>query len=156
MKLPIHHRAALLTLCAVLALPACSTSAAVEDPREDLEDRGRSGQSTRAKGPTHKLEGRASWYGADFHGRRTACGEPYNMNAFTAAHRSLPFHSVVRVTDTKTRKSVVVRINDRGPFARGRVIDVSRAAAIDLGLVDRGSTTVEIEVLSWGDGGDCI
>ena len=89
--------------------------------------------------------GRASWYGRDFHGRRTANGERFNMNALTAAHRTLPLGSHVRVT--YQGRSVVVRINDRGPFAGHRVIDLSRAAAEQIGLRRAGSGRVTLSVL---------
>ena len=92
--------------------------------------------------------GVASFYGKKFHGRRTASGEAFDMNGYTAAHRTLPFGSKVRVTNPRTGKSVVVRINDRGPFHGNRVIDVSRAAATDLGLIQRGHGTVELALLS--------
>ncbi|TVQ95574.1 MAG: septal ring lytic transglycosylase RlpA family protein [Deltaproteobacteria bacterium] len=98
------------------------------------------------------LEGSASWYGDRFHGRTTANGERYDMHAFTAAHRNLPFDSVVRVVRVDTRQSVVVRINDRGPFVDGRVIDLSRAAAEDIGLIRPGTAPVRIEILEWGGG----
>ncbi|MDG5975513.1 rare lipoprotein A [Hydrogenophaga taeniospiralis CCUG 15921] len=89
-------------------------------------------------------QGLASWYGKRFHGRRTASGERYDMHAFTAAHRTLPFGTRVRVRSVHTGKEVLVRINDRGPFRRGRVIDLSRAAINALGLRQRGVTTVEL------------
>jgi rare lipoprotein A len=92
--------------------------------------------------------GRASWYGIGFHGRRTASGERYNMHALTAAHRTLPLGSYVRVSIPATSKSVIVKINDRGPFARGRVIDLSYAAARKLGLARIGTARVQIEGLS--------
>ncbi len=103
-------------------------------------------------GREHKMVGKASWYGKKFHGRKTASGEKYDMYAFTAAHKTLPFHSVVRVTDPKTRKSVVVRVTDRGPFSKGRVIDLSYGAASDLGMIKAGILPVRIEVLQWGNG----
>jgi len=78
--------------------------------------------------------GGASWYGPGFQGKRTANGERFNTHALTAAHRSLPFGSRVRVTNARTGRSVVVRINDRGPFAGGRVIDLSKAAAQAVGI----------------------
>jgi len=92
--------------------------------------------------------GRASWYGLKFHGRRTASGERYNMHALTAAHRTLPLGSYVRVSIPATSKWVVVKINDRGPFARGRVIDLSYAAAKVLGLQRAGTARVKITGLS--------
>lgn len=92
--------------------------------------------------------GQASWYGPGFHGRRTANGERYNQNAMTAAHRSLPFGTRVRVTNLNNGRSVVVRINDRGPFIRGRVIDLSRAGAGAIGMISSGVAPVRLEVLN--------
>ncbi|WP_296649937.1 septal ring lytic transglycosylase RlpA family protein [Paraburkholderia sp.] len=92
--------------------------------------------------------GRASWYGRAFHGRRTASGERFNMGNLTAAHRTLPLGAYVRVIVPSTAKSVVVKINDRGPFKRGRVIDLSYAAAKKLGLQHAGVANVKIEGLS--------
>jgi len=89
--------------------------------------------------------GVASWYGSEFAGRRTASGERFNPSGYTAAHRTLPFGSRVRVS--MGDKSVVVRINDRGPFSRGRVIDLSQAAAAELGLVRAGSGRVQLALL---------
>lgn len=94
------------------------------------------------------LTGMASWYGPGFHGRRSASGEVFNQNALTAAHRTLPFGTRVRVTNRNTGQQVVVRINDRGPFSRGRVIDLSAAAAHQIGLKSAGVGQVEVEVLA--------
>ena len=91
--------------------------------------------------------GVAPYYGRRFHGRPTASGEKFDMNAMTAAHRTLPFGSLVEVTNPRNGKTVTVRINDRGPFHGGRVIDVSRAAATELGLIGPGSGTGELAVL---------
>lgn len=88
--------------------------------------------------------GKASWYGPGFHGRRTASGETFNQNVMTAAHRSLPFGVRVRVTNHHTGRSVVVRINDRGPFIRGRIIDLSRASAHSLGLAGLSNVTLTV------------
>jgi rare lipoprotein A len=82
----------------------------------------------------HIQSGQASWYGPGFHGKRTASGETFNTNALTAAHRTLPFGTRVKVVNKKTGRSVVVRINDRGPYAHGRVIDLSRASAQAIGI----------------------
>ncbi|CAE6721815.1 Endolytic peptidoglycan transglycosylase RlpA [Paraburkholderia nemoris] len=92
--------------------------------------------------------GRASWYGRGFHGRRTANGERFDMHALTAAHRTLPLGSYVRVTNPATSRSVVVRINDRGPYARGRIIDLSMAAAAALDMRHAGTARVQIEGLT--------
>lgn len=91
--------------------------------------------------------GIASWYGPSFHGKRTANGEIYNQNDLTAAHRTLQMPSIVRVTNLENGRSVVVRINDRGPFKRGRVIDVSKRAAELLGFIGAGTARVRVEVL---------
>ena len=91
--------------------------------------------------------GKASWYADSFQGKRTASGERFDNHDYTAAHRTLPFGTRVRVTNPATGASVVVRINDRGPFTRGRLIDVSRVAAEELGLVQRGHGTVQLEQL---------
>ncbi|WP_295457075.1 septal ring lytic transglycosylase RlpA family protein [uncultured Thiodictyon sp.] len=91
--------------------------------------------------------GKASYYHDRFNGRRTASGAPYNKHDLSAAHRTLPLGTRVRVTDAHTGRSVVVRINDRGPYARGRVIDLSRAAASEIGLVAKGVSKVQLEIL---------
>jgi rare lipoprotein A (peptidoglycan hydrolase) len=98
--------------------------------------------------PTMMETGLASWYGPKFHGKLTASGEVFNQEKFTAAHPTLPWGSKVKVTNLDNGKSVDVRINDRGPFGKGRIIDVSRAAARALGMVGRGITTVQLEWLS--------
>lgn len=94
-----------------------------------------------------QINGIASWYGPGFHGNRSASGERFNQNALTAAHRSLPFGTNVRVTNLNNGRSVVVRINDRGPFTRGRVIDLSAGAARMLGIIQTGVAPVKLEVL---------
>lgn len=91
-------------------------------------------------------EGEASYYAAVFHGRRTASGEKYDKNALTAAHKTLPFGTHVRVTELSSGRSVVVRINDRGPHKAGRIIDLSERAARELGLLAKGVTAVRLEV----------
>jgi len=88
--------------------------------------------------------GIASWYGPKFHGRRTASGERYDMNGLTAAHPTLPFGTLVGVRNTRTGRQVVVRVNDRGPFSRNRVIDLSYAAAREVGVVGPGTASVEL------------
>ncbi len=96
----------------------------------------------------YKKRGSASWYGKKFHGRRTSIGEIYDMYAMTAAHPTLPIPSYVRVTNVANGKSVVVRVNDRGPFLHGRIIDLSYAAAYKLDFVRAGSAEVEVESLT--------
>jgi len=95
-------------------------------------------------------KGIASWYGNEYHGRTTASGERFDENQLTAAHRTLPFGSVVRVKNLKNGQTVKVRINDRGPFVRGRIIDVSKRAAHELGMLRDGVVPCRVEVLHWG------
>jgi rare lipoprotein A len=91
--------------------------------------------------------GIASWYGGQYNGKRTASGERYNQKDFTAAHKTLPFGTIVRVTNLQNRLSVIVEITDRGPFMPGRVIDLSQAAAMQIQLIGPGTAPVEIQVL---------
>jgi rare lipoprotein A len=95
--------------------------------------------------------GRASWYGRKFHGKKTSIGETYDMYAMTGAHKTLPLPSYVRVTNVANGNSVVVRLNDRGPFHSGRIIDLSYAAAYKLGYLGQGSAEVEIETVGLDD-----
>jgi len=94
--------------------------------------------------------GMGSWYGRRYHGQRTSSGEPYDMYAMTAAHPTLPIPSYVRVTNPANGRSVVVRVNDRGPFLAGRVIDLSYVAAFKLGYIEAGSALLDIETVSAG------
>ena len=91
--------------------------------------------------------GLASYYGAKFHNKRTASGEIFNKNAMTAAHRSLPFGTQIKVTNLRNGKSVIVKVNDRGPHVRGRIVDLSLGAAKKIGLVHSGTARVRLEVL---------
>jgi len=95
--------------------------------------------------PHYRAEGLASWYGDDFHGRATANGEIFDLNAISAAHPTMPLPSYARVTNLRNGRSLIVRVNDRGPYAANRVIDVSRHAAQLLGFIDRGTTMVRVE-----------
>jgi rare lipoprotein A len=92
--------------------------------------------------------GIASWYGPGFHGKKTANGEPYDQNSLTAAHRTLPMPSLVRVTNLENGRQLALKVNDRGPFARGRIIDVSRRAAQLLGFEQNGTARVRVEILA--------
>ena len=94
--------------------------------------------------------GLASWYGGKFHGRRTASGEIYDQNGPTAAHKTLPFGTQVRVVNLENGRATVLRINDRGPFVRGRIIDVSRRAAEILGFQSKGLARVGIQIVQRG------
>jgi rare lipoprotein A len=122
-----------LVLATVLWLGGCATRAPSAPDAPD----GAAPDAPQVEG--REIErGMASWYGEPFHGRRTASGETFNMNELTAAHKTLPFGTRVRVRHATTGKEVTVRINDRGPFAKGRVIDLSRAAAAAIGLIQTG------------------
>ncbi len=92
-------------------------------------------------------EGAASWYGPNFHGKRTSCGEVYDMHKLTAAHKILPMHTMIRVTNLDNGKSVVVRVNDRGPFVSGRIVDMSKAGAHALGMHRAGTARVRLETV---------
>ncbi len=94
--------------------------------------------------------GIASWYGEDFHGKPTSSGEIYNMYDLTAAHKLMPLGTVAKITNLDNDRSVVVKINDRGPFVDGRVIDLSYSAASEIDMVKEGVSKVEIKVLKWG------
>ncbi len=100
-----------------------------------------------AKSGDHNMVGTASWYGPKFHGRRTANGERFNMNAMTAAHPTLPFNTRLRVTNLDNGRKCIVRINDRGPFKGGRIVDLSRAAARKIDMEHAGLAKVRLEIL---------
>ncbi len=105
----------------------------------------------RGEAATSILRGIASYYGARFHGRKTANGEVFDMYAFTAAHKTLPFGTVLLVTNLNNGKKVTVRINDRGPFVRNRILDLSYAAAREIGMIDSGTAEIEARVIHQGN-----
>ncbi|MGA2404362.1 MAG: septal ring lytic transglycosylase RlpA family protein [Syntrophobacteraceae bacterium] len=96
-------------------------------------------------------DGLASWYGPNFHGKRTSCGEPYDMWANTAAHKTLPLGTYVKVTNLENGRSTILRINDRGPFVAGRIIDLSARGAQDLGCHSKGLARVRVEAVQYAD-----
>jgi rare lipoprotein A len=100
----------------------------------------------------YRETGIASWYGEDFHGKKTANGETYDMHAMTAAHRTLPFSTRVRVTNLDNGNKTEVRINDRGPFVPGRIIDLSRSGAKELGMLGPGTARVVVEAVGFAPG----
>ena len=122
-------------------LDSLYTAKAADSPIEDSS-------FVEAIDPEQTIEGHVSWYGSRFHGRKTANGERFDMNGMTAAHKRLPFNSIIRVVDTRTGKAVLVRVNDRGPYVGGRVLDLSREAATRLGMRGRGTTSGRIEIFS--------
>jgi rare lipoprotein A len=139
---------ALLLLAGGLA--ACSGPAPADRPAVALLPPPSAAPSSlppeRGPQPRFAQEGLASWYGKRFHKKRTASGERYNMHDLTAAHRTLALDTLVRVTNLDNHLTVLVRVNDRGPFKRGRVIDLSAGAADALGMMQRGIAPVLIEV----------
>ncbi len=149
----LHHALFIaLTAFAVSILPAAANAADTVIRAEKLHSSANLSYKVagRRYTPLTKVSsfsqtGKASWYGNQFHGRKTASGERYDMNALTAAHRTLPIPSYARVTNTKNGKSVIVRVNDRGPFHGSRVMDVSKAAAQKLGFISQGTTHIKIE-----------
>ncbi len=109
---------------------------------------------TKQKTSTHSQKvftGTSSYYGKDFHGKLTANGEIFDMYGLTAAHKTLPLNTIVRVTNIENGKSLILRINDRGPYIDGRILDCSYGAAKKLEFVQMGTTEVKIEVIEWGD-----
>jgi len=100
-----------------------------------------------------RFEGNASWYGPNFHGKLTSNGEKYNMWAMTAAHKTLPMNTIVKVTNLRNGLSVVVRINDRGPFVATRIIDLSKAAASKINMIGHGTAPVRLEILGFENQG---
>jgi rare lipoprotein A len=128
------------------ASPHGETSSATTKPAEEKVSRTASGKVLLT------LEGVASYYADEFHGKKTSNGEIYDMNDLTAAHRTFPFGTKVRITNLENGKTVIVRVNDRGPFHEGRIIDLSLGAAKELDIVKTGTARVRIEVLEWGNG----
>jgi rare lipoprotein A len=129
------RQAGWMAMAVLAVLAGCATA----------PDRGRPGSDAAAltKSPGEEIgRGRASWYGPGFHGKRTASGERFDMNDLTAAHRTLPFGTRVRVLNAQNGREVVVRINDRGPQIRDRIIDLSKAAAAALDLLQVGEAPV--------------
>jgi len=108
------------------------------------------GCSTLSPGRDGSQKGLASWYGNEYQGRATASGEPFDQNAMTAAHKKYPFQTIVKVKNLKNGRTVDVRITDRGPFVRGRIIDLSKGAAQRIDMLRDGVVPVQVKVLKWG------
>jgi rare lipoprotein A len=145
-------------LAAMVLLAGCSSSPRFTRGETQARSSNGGAAPARPSAPSSKtgvlltLEGVASYYADDFHGKQAANGERFDMNALTAAHRTFPFGTEVRVTNLANGKLVVVRINDRGPFKEGRLIDLSLRAAKDLDMMGAGTAKVRLEVVRWGDG----
>lgn len=145
----LRFRGVAFAVMVALLMAGCAPSTA----RADTSSRQVS-QSVAAVIPASQLHqrGMASWYGPGFAGRLTANGEVFDPSQLTAAHKELPFNTLVRVTNTSNSRSVVVRINDRGPFIGGRIIDLSRAGAEAIGMIGSGVAPVTVEVLTLPEG----
>ena len=111
----------------------------------------KSGKENRSKGHRKIIKGISSFYAEDFHGKLTANGEVYDMYGLTAAHKTMPLNTICRVTNLENDKSLILRINDRGPYIKGRILDCSYGAAKKLDFINQGTTKVKIEVIEWGD-----
>ena len=139
-----------LNLAAMVLLLASALGAAPDNNKTPDSNQGTPGQTqdTAKPIPTRKFQvGKASWYGKMFQHKKTASGEPYDMHDFTAAHRTLPLGSWVKVTNLNNDKSVMVRINDRGPVLKSRILDLSYGAAMILGVGDQGIAKVRLDVI---------
>lgn len=134
-RVPVAAACAVL-LAALLALPGCGRKK-------------RAPRAPAAPAPGWTETGIASWYGNPYHGRRTSSGEVFDMGQMTAAHRTLPFGALVKVSNLENKRTVSVRINDRGPFIEGRIIDLSRAAAKEIGLLGPGVARVRVELIGY-------
>ena len=135
-------------IIAALLITGCTSYVRFSSETEDGSVEATKSEDVDVSEPdTDVFYGKASYYADKFHGRTTASGEVYNSNEFTAAHRSLPFGTIVEVENLQNERSVRVRINDRGPFKSGRVIDLSRAAAEEIGMVSAGVVDVEVRVI---------
>jgi rare lipoprotein A len=135
----------LLTVLSLIALSSCSSTKRFTDDNESTS------QQNRFNNPsTEIITGIASYYGKEFQGNKTASGEVFNMYANSAAHKTYPLGTEVRITNLKNNKSVVLKINDRMPIYNNRLIDVSFGAAKELDMLNAGLVKVKVEVLKWG------
>jgi rare lipoprotein A len=132
------------------ALALCLVGAACRERVAPVSDKAVADAAPEPERVVRELRGIAIWYGADWHGKKTASGERFDRHALTAAHRSLPLGTRVRVTVLSSGRQVIVRVNDRGPYGRDRrrIIDLSEAAARELGILERGSARVLLEILA--------
>ncbi len=144
-------RASTVAALGALVLAACTSAPYYPPSRGDGPYTVDGGVRRAPRAPRgYDAVGVASWYGGRYHGRRTASGQIFDQNGHTAAHPTLPFGTRVRVTNLENGRSTVLVINDRGPFVRGRIIDVSRHAASELGFLRQGTTRVRVQTLGSG------
>jgi len=137
-----------IIILAVIILVACSSSPRYGHGTTNRKEK----PSVKYNRSTKKvLHGVSSFYAKDFHGKLTANGEIFDMYGLTAAHKTLPLNTIVRVTNVANDKSLILRINDRGPYVKGRILDCSYGAALKLGFVNEGTAKVKIEIIEIGD-----
>ena len=138
----------LVFLCDCASAPRYTTG------QTHLSTKSKASKTSKNKNVKHRkiMNGVSSFYAEDFHGKLTANGEVYDMYGLTAAHKTLPLNTVCRVTNLANNKSLILRINDRGPYVQGRILDCSYGAAKKLDFINQGTTNVKIEVMEWGDG----
>jgi rare lipoprotein A len=156
MTMPVLSKGLAAVAVSMLLVAGCSGSSNTAKPGDASSGRVKVGNPYQIKGVWYHPKrddgynevGIASWYGPGFHGRKTANGERYDMNAMTAAHKTLPMPSWVRVTNLENGRTAVLRVNDRGPFVAGRIIDVSKEAADELGFLNAGIARVRVENLA--------
>jgi len=134
-----------------LMLLSCSNSPRYRGSGPRPKSKNSKSLSTKAVKHQKLMTGISSYYAEDFHGKLTANGEIYDMYGLTAAHKTLPLNTIVRVTNLDNNKSLILRINDRGPYVKGRILDCSYGAALKLGFIAKGTTKVKIEVIEFGD-----
>jgi rare lipoprotein A len=142
-----------LLTCAIglLAMGACAAPLTTSARRPAHDSLGRGTPTALQAGADYVANGLASWYGEPYQGKPTASGEPFNPHALTAAHLALPLQSCVAVTRRENHKTVIVRINDRGPFVPGRIIDLSEAAAVAIGMLEEGVAWVHLQSIARAD-----
>ncbi|MFQ6614241.1 MAG: septal ring lytic transglycosylase RlpA family protein [Fidelibacterota bacterium] len=143
------HRIGVIALSAIV-LAACSTAPRYTQGTKHRRTNPSKSGSVRRPG-ARVMTGVSSYYGKDFHGKLTANGEVFDMYGLTAAHKTLPLNTIARVTNLDNGNSIILRINDRGPYVKGRILDCSYGAAVKLGFVNQGTARVRIEVIEWGD-----
>lgn len=143
----MYKRLSLLFIILCNTCIMCNSSARYTRPSSDTSTEVSETTSDGKDIYSEKVKGKASYYGKKFHGNPTASGERFDMNKMTAAHRTLPFGTRVKVTNLRNKRSITLRINDRGPFKKDRILDMSKAAAKKLGILETGTATVTMEVV---------
>lgn len=141
----------ILVLCSCTSSPRYNVGGPINKKSSDSQNIKTNRKKVRKKKHPKILVGISSFYAEDFHGKLTANGEIYDMYGLTAAHKTLPLNTIVRVTNLVNNKSLILRINDRGPYIKGRILDCSYGAAKKLDFISQGTANVKVEVIEWGD-----